>query len=69
MGGKCVVQCEGCDHNKEGVCKIFISPEAKFRVGRGISCGSATHIGVRLVMENEKVRVGQQKQKSVKVYI
>jgi hypothetical protein len=65
MNGKCITQCEGCDHKKDDFCEVFFSPEAKFRVGRGVSCGMATHLVIQIKDENGKVRIGQQKQKKV----
>jgi hypothetical protein len=61
LDGKCVPQCEGCDYNKNEICEKFLCPGAKFRVGI-TSCGMATHLMTRVV-EDSRVRVGQQKQK------
>jgi hypothetical protein len=70
LNGKCVPQCEGCDHMikelDDGWCPKFLCPEAKFRVGGGKSCGMATHLMTKIVEEG-KVRQGQQKQKKKKV--
>ena len=62
---KCVPECEECGHNKDGLCEKFLCPEAKFRTGKNISCGMATHL-IKMADEATKVRVGQQKQKKSK---
>jgi hypothetical protein len=66
MGGKLVKKCVGCDHASGDFCKIWVSPEARFRIGRGISCGTATHIKIEGKNSEEKIRAGQQKQKKKK---
>lgn len=58
-----VNQCVGCDNIEEEVCRIWVSPEAKWRLG---ACPSATHIKVQTKETEQKVRVGQQKQKKKK---
>lgn len=56
-----VDRCAGCGNIEENVCRIWISPAAKWRLG---TCPSATHVSVEIVETTEqKVRVGQQKQK------
>jgi hypothetical protein len=66
LDGKCVAQCNGCDFQVEDRCEVFLCPEAKFRTGRGISCGMATHLIVRVVEDTGKKRAGQQKTKQQK---
>jgi hypothetical protein len=60
---KCVPQCEPCGYNKENFCEKFLCPEAKWRSGRGISCGMATHLIARVIEDIGKNRAGQQKTK------
>jgi hypothetical protein len=55
-----VKQCIGCDNIEGDVCRIWASPAAKWRLG---ACSSATHIKPEIKGPEEKVRVGQQKQK------
>ena len=62
LDSKCISQCEGCGHNKSGLCEVFLCPEAKFRSGGG-SCGMSTHLVTRIVEDKIKVRHGQQKSK------
>lgn len=57
-----VEKCIGCENiAEEDKCRIWAAPAAKWRLG---TCPSATHVKVdgRPVQE-QKVRVGQQKQK------
>jgi hypothetical protein len=58
-----IYMCEGCDNNIQGYCKIWNSPEARFRISRCKTCGTATHIkkDLKRVIDG-KERVGQQKQ-------
>jgi hypothetical protein len=62
LDSKCVEECAGCDYGVDGTCKVFLCPAAKFRTGRGQSCGMATHLITRVVDESKK-RIGQQKSK------
>lgn len=56
-----VERCSGCGNIEGDLCRIWISPAAKWRMG---TCPSATHVSVQVVEAAEqKVRVGQQKQK------
>lgn len=55
-----VKQCNGCDNIEGDVCRIWVSPAAKWRLG---VCPSATHVKTEIKGTEEKVRVGQQKQK------
>ncbi|MFP5212018.1 MAG: PxxKW family cysteine-rich protein [Acidobacteriota bacterium] len=56
-----VEQCDGCDNIEQGdKCKIWVNPAAKWRLG---TCPSATHVKVEAKQPEQKVRVGQQKQK------
>jgi hypothetical protein len=64
MDGDVIYQCEGCDYNNAGTCRIYFSPENKFRIGKCKTCGNATHI--KTLKNVEKVRLGQQKQKKKK---
>ena len=66
-GGNCesiVEQCQGCERTKEylnGVyCLVYPNPSAKWRRG---TCNMATHMKANAKTPQEKVRVGQQKQK------
>lgn len=61
-----VEQCRGCG-NYEGtdgltpeVCKTWVSPKTKWRMG---TCPSATHVKMEFKSNEPKVRVGQQKQR------
>ncbi len=56
-----VEKCGGCDRiaSETQTCTAFAFPETKWRLG---NCSMATHIKVESA-KNEKVRVGQQKQK------
>ncbi len=59
-----VEKCIGCDNIvDENKCRIWFSPTAKWRTG---NCPSATHIKVEVKGQEQKVRVGQQKQKKKK---
>jgi hypothetical protein len=58
-----VEQCKGCENVEGDVCRIWVSPAAKWRMG---VCPSATHVKVDVKSREEKVRVGQQKQKKAK---
>lgn len=58
-----VQQCEGCNNIDEGLCKKWVSPAAKWRIG---ICPSASHVKVDAHENGQKVRVGQQKQKKKK---
>ncbi len=55
-----VDQCLGCANIEGEFCKIWVSPATKWRMG---TCPSATHIKVDITAPEQKVRVGQQKQK------
>jgi hypothetical protein len=55
-----VKQCTGCENIEGDVCRIWASPAAKWRLG---GCPSATHVKPEIKGPEEKVRVGQQKQK------
>jgi hypothetical protein len=55
-----VKQCIGCENIEGDVCRIWASPAAKWRLG---ACPSATHVKPGTKGPEEKVRVGQQKQK------
>jgi len=55
-----VQQCTGCENIEGDVCRIWASPAAKWRLG---VCSSATHVKPEIKGPEEKVRVGQQKQK------
>jgi hypothetical protein len=55
-----VKQCTGCENIEGDVCRIWASPAAKWRLG---VCPSATHVTLGIKGSEEKVRVGQQKQK------
>jgi hypothetical protein len=55
-----VKQCTGCENIEGDVCRIWASPAAKWRLG---VCSSATHVKSEIKGPEEKVRVGQQKQK------
>lgn len=54
--------CEGCRRNDQGTCKVFLSPETKLS-RKKCECGMSTHLHTRVVYLDEKIRVGQQKQK------
>jgi hypothetical protein len=56
-------KCEGCDNIEGDKCRIWVSPAAKWRLG---VCPSATHVKVEAKTAEQKVRVGQQKQKRQK---
>ncbi len=55
-----VDKCAGCSHIDGQFCSIWVSPTAKWRLG---NCPSATHIKLGIHEPEQKVRVGQQKQK------
>jgi uncharacterized protein DUF6811 len=55
-----VDQCLGCASIESEFCKIWVSPATKWRMG---TCPSATHIKADITAPEQKVRVGQQKQK------
>lgn len=55
-----VEQCIGCANIEGDYCKIWVSPATKWRLGK---CPSATHIKKESGEPEQKVRVGQQKQK------
>lgn len=58
-----VEQCTGCDNIEGEYCRIWVNPAAKWRIG---ICPSATHVKPDVKTEEQKVRVGQQKQKKAK---
>ncbi len=58
-----IEKCKGCDYNVHGKCKIWLSPAARFHVSGDLTCGTATHIKNIEEESQEKIRVGQQKQK------
>jgi len=66
LGGKIVEKCVGCEHVSGDTCSKWVSPEARFRVGKDVSCGSATHLQGFKKESDQKNRVGQQKQKRKK---
>ena len=53
---------QSCKRIENGYCKVYIFPEAKWRVG---NCPMATHLEKSELSKKDqiKVRVGQQKQK------
>ncbi len=55
-----VNECTGCDNIEGDKCRIWASPAAKWRIGK---CPSATHVKVEVQQTEQKVRLGQQKQK------
>lgn len=55
-----VEKCTGCDNIEGEFCRIWAVPAAKWRLG---VCPSATHTKIEVKEREEKVRVGQQKQK------
>jgi hypothetical protein len=55
-----VENCTGCDNIEGEFCRIWAVPAAKWRLG---VCPSATHAKIEVKEREEKVRVGQQKQK------
>ena len=55
-----VDQCVGCSNIDGDFCRIWVSPETKWRLG---TCPSATHVKAETNEHEQKVRVGQQKQK------
>jgi hypothetical protein len=55
-----VEQCIGCTNVEGNFCNIWVSPATKWRLG---TCPSATHMKVEIHEQEQKVRVGQQKQK------
>ena len=66
---KCIDQCDKCSYNINGFCEKFLCPEAKWRAGKGISCGMATHIAQEIMDEGRKKRAGQQKTKQQKAIV
>ncbi|MCE5242506.1 MAG: PxxKW family cysteine-rich protein [Desulfobacteraceae bacterium] len=58
-----VSQCVGCDNIEGELCRIWVSPCVKWRMGR---CPNTTHVKIELEKTEQKVRVGQQKQKQKK---
>jgi hypothetical protein len=58
-----VKQCTGCENIEGEFCRIWATPAAKWRVG---VCPSATHSKPETRAAEQKVRVGQQKQKKNK---
>ena len=58
-----VEQCKGCANIEDEHCRIWVAPAAKWRFG---ACPSATHVAVEVKTKEQKVRVGQQKQKKAK---
>ncbi len=58
-----VEKCTGCEHIEDGHCRIWAVPAAKWRTG---SCPSATHVKPEVKVPEQKVRVGQQKQRKNK---
>lgn len=58
-----VEQCTGCDNIVEDKCRIWVAPAGKWRMG---VCPSATHVKAEKKEQEQKVRVGQQKQKKRK---
>ena len=61
IGGKVAGQCIGCENQITGLCNIYISPSAKWRLG---DCNMATHTIARTKETDKfKRRVGQQKGK------
>ncbi len=55
-----IKKCIGCSNIEGEVCRVWFSPATKWRTG---NCPSATHIKRELSEPEQKVRVGQQKQK------
>ncbi|GLI32884.1 PxxKW family cysteine-rich protein [Desulforhabdus amnigena] len=55
-----VEQCNGCGNIEEDKCRIWTTPAAKWRMGK---CPSATHVKIEVKGTEQKIRVGQQKQK------
>ncbi len=55
-----VDKCAGCENIEGEFCRIWAVPAAKWRMG---VCPSATHAKLEIKEREEKVRVGQQKQK------
>ncbi len=55
-----VEQCAGCANIDGDFCRVWVSPATKWRMG---ICPSATHVKVEIRESEQKVRVGQQKQK------
>lgn len=62
---KVIDKCEGCARINErtNFCTTYVNPEKKWRLG---NCPLATHVVVRVEENQEKRRVGQQKQKKRK---
>lgn len=57
-----VEKCLTCEKIVDNRCKIWYSPETRWRIG---VCPNATHVKLE-VSEKERVRIGQQKQKKKK---
>ncbi len=55
-----VSECNGCDNIDGDKCRIWASPASKWRIGK---CPSASHVKVETQQTEQKVRLGQQKQK------
>jgi len=55
-----VEKCNGCDNIEGEFCRIWAVPAAKWRMG---VCPSASHTKIEAKEREEKVRVGQQKQR------
>ena len=66
----CVEQCKGCDYVAKiaFTCFKLVDGAGKAPAGfwRRGTCPYATHLGITKVVDDVKVRVGQQKQKKVK---
>ncbi len=58
-----VDKCVGCENIEDDKCRIWASPAAKWRIG---VCPSATHVKAAVKETEQKVRVGQQKQKKTR---
>jgi hypothetical protein len=58
-----VDQCIGCENIEGDKCRIWMAPAAKWRTGK---CPSATHVKIDTKLPEQKIRVGQQKQKKQK---
>ncbi len=53
-------KCIGCENIEGDKCRIWASPAGRWRLG---ICPSATHVKVTTKDVEQKVRVGQQKQR------
>ncbi|MEM5788566.1 MAG: PxxKW family cysteine-rich protein [Syntrophobacteraceae bacterium] len=58
-----VEKCNGCANVEGELCRKWVSPATKWRLG---VCPTATHVKVTSNEPEQKVRVGQQKQKKKK---